>query len=75
MVQRIAGREELLGPDVNVAHRLLKNHVRDLLGTRPYALLTDVALQALEVPADEMEAMTERYNDLPPIPVHVLALG
>ena len=32
-------------------------------------------LQALEVPADEMEAMTERYNDLPPIPVHVLALG
>jgi hypothetical protein len=27
------------------------------------------------VPADEMEAMTERYDDLPPIPVHVLALG
>jgi class 3 adenylate cyclase len=75
VVQRIAGREELLGADVNVAHRLLKNHVRDLLGTRPYALLTDVALKTLEVPSDDMEAMTERYDDLPPIPVHVLALG
>jgi hypothetical protein len=34
-----------------------------------------VALKTLEVPADDMEAMTERYDDLPPIPVHVLALG
>ncbi|HEX7398955.1 MAG TPA: hypothetical protein VF302_04245, partial [Candidatus Limnocylindrales bacterium] len=31
--------------------------------------------RTLQVPADEMEAMTERYDDLPPIPVHVLALG
>ena len=51
--QRIVGREELAGPDVIVAHRLLKNHARDLVGGRPYALMTDVALQALEVPADE----------------------
>ncbi len=75
VTQSIVGRDELAGPDVIVAHRLLKNHVRDLIGARPYALLTDVALQALEVSPDEMVATTESYDDLPPIPAHVLALA
>ena len=74
MTQRIVGREELAGPDVIVAHRLLKNHARDLVGARPYALLTDLALRALDVPADEMIAATETYDDLPSIHVHILAL-
>ena len=43
VVQSIAGREELLGPDINIVHRLLKNHVRELIGPRPYALVTDAA--------------------------------
>lgn len=73
--QRIFGRDELAGPDVIVAHRLLKNHVRDLIGAQPYALLTDAGLAALEVPAGEMVATTESYDGLPPIPVHVLALA
>ncbi|MGH2512674.1 MAG: DUF2652 domain-containing protein [Candidatus Limnocylindrales bacterium] len=75
VLQRIAGREELAGPDVIVAHRLLKNHVRDLLGPQPYALLTDAAVRALEVPVDGMIATTEAYDDLPSVAVHVLALG
>ncbi len=75
VAQRIAGREELLGPDVNVVHRLLKNHARDLVGPRPYALVSDAALEALDVPADEMLAMTETYDGVPPIAVHVLALA
>jgi hypothetical protein len=73
--QRIVGREELAGPDVIVAHRLLKNHVRDLIGLRPYALLTDAGLVALDVPENEMVAAKESYDGLPPIPVHVLALA
>jgi len=72
--QRIVGREELAGPDVIVAHRLLKNHASDVIGSRPYALLTDAALQALEVPANGMPALTETYGGLPPIPVHLLLL-
>jgi class 3 adenylate cyclase len=75
IVQQIAGREELLGPDVNAVHRLLKNHVRDLVGARPYALITDAAMHALDVPADDMIAAEETYDDMPPIPVHVLALA
>jgi hypothetical protein len=74
VVQRIAGGEELAGPDVIVTHRLLKNHARDVVGDRPYALVTDAAMSALEVPDTGMTGMVETYDDLPPVPVHVLAL-
>lgn len=75
VAQPIAGREELAGPDVILAHRLLKNHVRDLVGPRPYALLTDAAVRALEVPVGEMTPATETYDGLPPVPVRVLPLA
>jgi hypothetical protein len=74
VVQRVAGRDEILGAEVNAVHRLLKNHAREVVGERPYALITDATLEALEVPTDGMAGMTETYDDLPPIPVHVLAL-
>jgi hypothetical protein len=74
VVQRVAGREELLGPDVNVVHRLLKNHATELVGRRPYALLTDAALQDLDVPAAGMIPATETYAGMPPVAVHVLPL-
>jgi hypothetical protein len=71
--QRIAGREELIGPDVIVAHRLLKNSVP----LREYALLTaplaDVA-QSSGLPAtagrDEYQdigAVEYLYLDLQPV--------
>ena len=75
VVQDVAGREELLGPEVNAAHRLLKNHVAELIGARPYALLTDALLAALDVPAEAMLATTETYPDVPPIPAHILPLA
>jgi hypothetical protein len=74
-IRRIGGRDELLGPDVNTVHRLLKNHARDVVGPRPYVLFTDASLEALEIPAEAMTAMTESYDDLPSVPVHVLALA
>jgi hypothetical protein len=75
VAHRIAGREELAGPDVIVAHRLLKNHARDLVGDRPYALLSDATVEALDVPLEGMLAGVETYDDLPPLRVHVLALA
>jgi hypothetical protein len=32
VLQSIAGHQEILGPDVTVAHLLLKNHVREVVG-------------------------------------------
>jgi class 3 adenylate cyclase len=75
VLQRIVGREELAGPEVIMAHRLLKNHARDVVGARPYAFLTDAATAALGVPTNEMPAITESYAGLPPIRGHLLVLG
>lgn len=74
VAQTIAGREEFLGPDVNIVHRLLKNHARDLVGPVPYALVTDDAIAALAIPTDGMVGAEETYDDTRPVPVHVLPL-
>ena len=44
--QRVAGREELVGSDVIVTHRLLKNDVIASGGPAAYALFTDACLRA-----------------------------
>ena len=48
--QAIGSGSDLLGPAVTVAHRLLKNTVRERIGFRPYLFLTDAAATALGVP-------------------------
>ena len=58
-----------------MAHRLLKNHASDLVGARPYALLTDAATTALDVATGEMPAIAETYPGLPPIEGHLLVLA
>ena len=45
--QRMAGREELVGTDVVVVHRLLKNRVGEDLGMPAYALYTDALVGAM----------------------------
>jgi uncharacterized protein YndB with AHSA1/START domain len=47
--QRMAGREELVGRDVIVVHRLLKNNVASELRIGPYALYTDECLRVMGV--------------------------
>jgi hypothetical protein len=75
VAQSIAGHEELLGSDVNLVHRLLKNHARELVGSVPYALVTAAAANELEVPTDRMIASEEAYDDTPPVAVFVLPLA
>src|SRR5437879_9563108 len=41
IVQKIAGRQELLGSDVIVVHRLLTNDVVEKLGMYAYALISE----------------------------------
>jgi uncharacterized protein YndB with AHSA1/START domain len=45
--QRMAGREELVGADVIVAHRLLKNSVVEALSMPAYSLFSDACLAAM----------------------------
>jgi class 3 adenylate cyclase len=75
VAQSIAGHEELLGSDVNLVHRLLKNHARELVGNVPYALVTAAAAEALDIPTESMTAGDESYDDMPPVSVFVLPLA
>ena len=45
--QQVAGSEELVGRDVIVVHRLLKNGVQVATGARAYALYTDQVIAAM----------------------------
>ncbi len=47
VVQELAGGEELVGADVNVIHRLLKNNVVEETGVRAYTLFTDASIGQL----------------------------
>lgn len=64
-VQKLDAHDELVGSDVILIHRLLKNHVTERTGFRAYALYTDAALRQLglgEGRAD-LVANEETYDD------------
>jgi class 3 adenylate cyclase len=71
----IAGHDELLGPDVTIAHRLLKNHAVEVASTRAYALLTEAAASHWEAPLQEAFLVTEEYEHMAPIRAYVFKLG
>jgi len=58
----VAGSRELVGSDVILAHRLLKNTVTEKHGLRGYALLTDACARAWG--ASELIPHRERYDDV-----------
>lgn len=61
VIQRISNYNELVGSDVNLLHRLLKNSVTQTTGIRAYALYTDAAIRMLEA-ADLIETMTPHHE-------------
>ncbi len=47
--QKVAGLQELLGSDVIVAHRLLKNDVVETFGINAYALISQRCIDAADI--------------------------
>jgi class 3 adenylate cyclase len=72
--QSVGVSSDLLGPAVTVAHRLLKNTIRDQIGNRPYIFVTGPAASALGRP-DAGTAHGETYPDAGVIEGRVLELG
>lgn len=62
VAQSIGGHHEMVGTDVNLVHRLLKNHVAEATGWRGYALFTDQALSRLGLKLDGLREMSETYD-------------
>jgi uncharacterized protein YndB with AHSA1/START domain len=76
MLQTIAGIHELVGSDVNLIHRLLKNHVGDATGWKAYALITNPALERLGLPCDRslLHVASETYEHLGEVDTYSLNL-
>ena len=74
VAQTIAGSTELLGPDVTVAHRMLKNDVAAALGWRAYALLSGAAAEHLEVSPETGRPLELSYEHVGRIDALVLPL-
>jgi hypothetical protein len=64
--QKVAGRQELLGSDVIVAHRLLKNDVVEKLGIRAYALISQKCIDAADIDPEAlgMREHRETYDHI-----------
>jgi len=72
--QAVGSSSDLLGPAVNVAHRLLKNTIRERIGFRPYLFLTDAAATALGLSQVGL-AHSEAYPDAGMIKGRIVELG
>ena len=72
--QSVGSGSDLLGPAVTVAHRLLKNTVRDRIGARPYLFMTDAAATGLGLQGIGL-AHGEEYPDAGQIKGRIVELG
>jgi uncharacterized protein YndB with AHSA1/START domain len=73
IVQKVAGRQELLGSDVIVVHRLLKNEVVETLGINAYALISQRCIDASDIDpaALGMRPHMETYDRIGDVPAWV----
>ena len=73
LVQKLGDREELLGADVIVPHRMLKNNVIEKTGVKSYALFSDIAAQKLNLLeyCEKVIPHSETYEHLGEVPMCV----
>jgi hypothetical protein len=75
VVRQVVGSgSDLLGPAVTVAHRLLKNTIRDRIGYKPYLFVTDAAAAGLGV-SDVGIEHREEYADAGPVAGRIVELS
>ena len=75
--QRVAGHQELLGSDVILVHRLLKNDVIASMGIEAYALFSQQCVDAMDVDVSAlgMRASGETYAQIGTVSLWVHDLG
>lgn len=72
VTQQIAGIKDLLGTDVNLIHRLTKNHVAESTGWKGYALFTRQGLEQLKTDKAPFLQQTESYEHLGNVETYVM---
>lgn len=74
IVQQVRDIRELVGTDVNLVHRLLKNHVAESTGWRAYMLLTEKCLDHLEVGLEQAREQMEDVEHLGSVKAYIIDL-
>ena len=74
VLQNISGITELVGSDVNLVHRLLKNHVAEATGWKAYVLFTEAGLTQLNVKLENLHEQVESYEHLGEVKTYSLNL-
>jgi hypothetical protein len=74
LLQNVSGITELVGSDVNLTHRLLKNHVSEATGWKAYALFTDAGLKQVKVKLENLHEQVESYAHLGEVKTYSLDL-
>ena len=64
ILQNVSGITELVGSDVNLVHRLLKNRVKEAMGWNAYVLFTEVAITQMNVNLENLHEQAESYEHL-----------
>ena len=64
VLQDVTGRSKPLGSSVNLAHRLLKNHVTEQTGWHAYALFSEATLEWMGIESHGMGEFVEEYDHL-----------
>ena len=71
LIQQVAGVHHLLGTDVNLIHRLAKNHVSESTGWKGYALFTSQGLERMQTEKTSFLQQTESYEHLGEVDTYV----
>jgi uncharacterized protein DUF2652 len=71
IIRQVAGIQHLLGTDVNLIHRLSKNHVSESTGWRGYALFTYQGLEHMQTDKASFVQQTESYEHLGEVETYV----
>jgi len=72
IIRQVAGIQHLLGTDVNLIHRLSKNHVSESTGWRGYALFTNQGLERMQTDKNSFVQQTESYEHLGDVETYVM---
>lgn len=62
--QKVANIKELVGSDVNLVHRLTKNHVTEATGWRAYMMFTEQCLKHISLSLADAHVEMEEYEYL-----------
>jgi len=72
LIQQVAGAKHLLGTDVNLIHRLAKNHVSESTGWQGYALFTSQGLERMQTDKTSFVQQSESYEHLGQVETYIM---